>query len=716
MAARTLLALAIIGLALAAVPLSDGGGPTYVEGTVAGTWTLEGSPYILVGNATVPAGETLAITAGVVVLADRFVRLGVTGGLLVMGTGDAPVRFAANATVSDAGYWQGIHAANFRELTLSHAIVEGAEAAVTVSGGNAAITGSRLSGSFVGIQVLNGAAEILETAVSENAQAGLFVRGGSVTIRGSLLSGNKVGLDLGASQALVENSTLQAPALYDLSLDQTSVVTLRSSFREAPLKFVDAASRVDIEGILAVSVTDAYGTPLPAATVRVEDNANGSATISTETNHEGRVPGLVVMKRRIVQAGAVDFNPFTVTASVGAVERSESVTVHGAADISLAIPADLFPPTPVTDRFLEVAEDSPVLFDASASTDNDPELATRGTFRWSFPEIGVELAGITATYTFATPGLYQGVLTVTDAAGNEGVLTFAVQIRDITPPELAAVDIPTRGGTGERLVFKARATDNDPGTVATLSWTFTLGSTTIDRTGPRVEITFAEAGAWTVTVTASDGSGNEVAVERTLEIVAPPPPNPWPWLAGGAALLAAAIGLGTERGKVGFLTLLLPLYTRIKNQEVLDQFTRGQIYGYIRVHPGDTYTDIKRNLDLNSGTLTWHLDVLTRQDMIRSATRGTRKMFFPMDVQPPEDGGGLHEIQQRLMKGLGEAPGIPVTDLAESLGISRQLALYHLRLLVRQGLVRLERRGVKLCGVPVGSSVRDVGGRLEKSP
>ena len=46
-------------------------------------------------------------------------------------------------------------------------------------------------------------------------------------------------------------------------------------------------------------------------------------------------------------------------------------------------------------------------------------------------------------------------------------------------------------------------------------------------------------------------------------------------------------------------------------------------------------------------------------------------MFSPVDVQSPEDGGGLAEIQRRLLGALVEAPGIALADLATSLGISR---------------------------------------------
>jgi len=83
------------------------------------------------------------------------------------------------------------------------------------------------------------------------------------------------------------------------------------------------------------------------------------------------------------------------------------------------------------------------------------------------------------------------------------------------------------------------------------------------------------------------------------------------------------------------------------------------IRGYILVHPGDSYTDIKQNLKLSSGALTYHLDVLEREKLVKSQNRGSRKLCYPAGVPVPEDGGGLHELQLRMLKGRGGAAGDP---------------------------------------------------------
>ena len=49
----------------------------------------------------------------------------------------------------------------------------------------------------------------------------------------------------------------------------------------------------------------------------------------------------------------------------------------------------------------------------------------------------------------------------------------------------------------------------------------------------------------------------------------------------------------------GWKTSFLRLYLHLKPDAIANQETRGMIRGYNRVHPGDSYTDIKRNLNLS---------------------------------------------------------------------------------------------------------------------
>ncbi|HKZ63209.1 MAG TPA: Ig-like domain-containing protein [Thermoplasmata archaeon] len=212
--------------------------------------------------------------------------------------------------------------------------------------------------------------------------------------------------------------------------------------------------------------------------------------------------------------------------------------------------------------------------------------------------------------------------------------------------------------------------------------------------GRSASVAFPRQGRFQVTLVVADPDG--LIGEDTVGIAVTPDPNGVLILAGVLALAAALVGT-TEAGRASaFGLVLFPLYVRRKRNEVLEHQTRGMILGYVLVHPGDSYTDIKRNLSLSNGTLTYHLIVLERERIIRSQVRGPRKLFYPMTVRLPEDGGGLHELQLRMFRAVREVPGLAVKDLAGALGITSQHALYHLRALATKGFVRLERRGLNI--------------------
>ena len=112
------------------------GDPTVgLQGTLWGGLTLDlaGSPYTMVGDVTVPAGDTLTVEAGVHVDAatsdsmqahndESRVELRVLGFLDVQGTPYEPVRFQSTGTASNS--WYGVHFLAGSDGTLTSVAVE----------------------------------------------------------------------------------------------------------------------------------------------------------------------------------------------------------------------------------------------------------------------------------------------------------------------------------------------------------------------------------------------------------------------------------------------------------------------------------------------------------------------------------------------------------------------------------------------------------------
>ena len=164
-------------------------------------------------------------------------------------------------------------------------------------------------------------------------------------------------------------------------------------------------------------------------------------------------------------------------------------------------------------------------------------------------------------------------------------------------------------------------------------------------------------------------------------------------------ILAGALGAvagGTEFGKYRALCILfVPLYTKIHKDKVLDHFTRGRVYEYIRNNPGSHYSLIKRELSLNNGGLTYHLRTLEREELIRSRRVGIYKLFYTTKAQVPETIGlGLTKLQKAIVEAISKNPGISQTEIGAKIeGKSQRTVSHHIKTMARKGLIVLEKDG-----------------------
>ncbi len=117
-------------------------GGTAVAGTQAGTWTADDAPFLLYGDVTVPAGQTLTIEEGVAVKAlpnqditgsglhETKVELVVHGALVAEGTLSDSVIMTSSSPSGGHGLWGGVRAEQGASLRLAYARLSGAAVGV----------------------------------------------------------------------------------------------------------------------------------------------------------------------------------------------------------------------------------------------------------------------------------------------------------------------------------------------------------------------------------------------------------------------------------------------------------------------------------------------------------------------------------------------------------------------------------------------------------
>jgi DNA-binding MarR family transcriptional regulator len=169
----------------------------------------------------------------------------------------------------------------------------------------------------------------------------------------------------------------------------------------------------------------------------------------------------------------------------------------------------------------------------------------------------------------------------------------------------------------------------------------------------------------------------------------------------------------SETGKYKFLallTLLIPLYTRIQKEDVLDQFVRGQIFGFIKTNPGVHYNQIRREMGVKNGTLSYHLSVLEKTELIKSRREGLKyRAFYPTGMRfPKNERFRLTELQIKILDVIKNRDGINQKDIAKEIGRKPQTINYNIKVLKQAELINVIKRGRRtICYINVEQTNSD---------
>ncbi len=179
--------------------------------------------------------------------------------------------------------------------------------------------------------------------------------------------------------------------------------------------------------------------------------------------------------------------------------------------------------------------------------------------------------------------------------------------------------------------------------------------------------------------------------------------NKEPLTIGTGGLIGSFIFFGiamTETGRykiLALLAMLTPLIVHSNKEDVLDQFVRGQIYGYVKTNPGTHYNQIMKELDIKNGTLSYHLHVLEKAGIIKSRIEQFRyRAFYPSGMKfPEEERYRLTNLQIRILETIQKKKGISQKEIAKTLDETHQTISYNIKILDQSGLLSVYKKGRK---------------------
>ena len=197
----------------------------------------------------------------------------------------------------------------------------------------------------------------------------------------------------------------------------------------------------------------------------------------------------------------------TVTDDKGAVDT---------ANVSVQVNANQ-PPTAVANSNVSAGL-APLTVIFSSAGSSDPDGGVTG-YSWAF---GDENGSTSAnpTYTYATPGSYTAILTVSDAEGATSTSSIAITAAGVpnVPPTAVASATPTSVRQGLPVSFSSAGTTDPDGTIVSYHWSFGDGSTA---TTANPTHAYALAGTRTAVLTVTDNNGGVATASTDVITITP---------------------------------------------------------------------------------------------------------------------------------------------------------------------------------------------------
>jgi parallel beta-helix repeat protein len=191
-----------------ALALTTVSGLQYDGSGTGGPWTLAGSPYIVVGNVTVPLGQNLTVEPGVQVKFDGYYSIYVEGNLTAVGMETNRINITSNKTTPGPNDWRRIEVNSSGHIEIKYSDISYCGWGIFLnSSSNNKITDNHISfANWLGIGLNSSSSNtIMDNTLPDDELAGVFLDSShDNTISRNNISGSVFGMYLSSSS----NNTL----------------------------------------------------------------------------------------------------------------------------------------------------------------------------------------------------------------------------------------------------------------------------------------------------------------------------------------------------------------------------------------------------------------------------------------------------------------------------------------------------------------------------
>ncbi|MDP6156526.1 MAG: PKD domain-containing protein [Candidatus Thermoplasmatota archaeon] len=344
---------------------------------------------------------------------------------------------------------------------------------------------------------------------------------------------------------------------------------------------------------------------------------------------------------------------------------------------------DITAPVAVSGANFNVSLGETAFFNATGSWDNVGIV--NYTWEFQYNNTTVKLYGSNQSYLFDIPGFYTIILTVKDVEGNSDdaqLILTVLNANGTIPDEENENGTPSGNGTGNGNGTTGDGNETEKDSDGD-GWNDTIelecGTDPFDPDSFPSDID--NDGIPDKLDPDMDGDG--VPNEKDAY---PRDPKRWREEEPGYFLIILFFGLGLV-----LLLLSIFYYTRLKSKNILNNKKRQTIVEFINRHPGEHYREIKRQLDMSSGTLRHHLKTLERSNMVSSHREGKYLYYFPYGAR--KAGHILTPAQKEIVDIIHKEPGATTQQVAEKLGKTRRAVQHHMNDLSDIGVLKVEKMG-----------------------